>query len=54
MYIHITSGSSWLGRQEDRTPYTKLKERKIYNFIFKCMSNLIVCIQILLKLDQVK
>jgi len=25
----ITSGGSWLGRQDDRTPYLKLKGRKI-------------------------
>jgi len=40
---NLHSNDSLLGPQDYHTLYLKLKERKkLYNFIFKCINNLIV------------
>jgi len=38
----MSSGCSWLERQDDSTFYSKLMKKNKYNFIFKYMNSLIV------------
>jgi len=40
-YCVINSGGLLFGWHDDRIPCLKLNDRKNYNFIFKCMYNLI-------------